>query len=161
MRRSLPALRAPGGASASLRAASRAAGRAAAGRVAGLAWVLPVRAVLVPVCRYTVTVRTLYRYFAYRYENRAMVEYFGCGGSNSGGRLHSQPGLTDTSTQWSATAGRHFPLGGYCSRAVPDCLIRGRLGNGGSIGMRPRLFHSKFWVLVLFYSCRLLFSRFF
>ena len=67
-----------------------------------------------------------------------VVEHFGYGGSNCGGRLYSQPILTDTSTHWSATAGRHSPLGRYCPRVVPDRLIRGRLGNGGSIGMRPR-----------------------
>ena len=44
-------------------------------------------------------------------------------------------------TQWCAAAGRHFPLGRYRSRAVPDCLIRGRLGNESSIGMRPRSSH--------------------
>ena len=31
-----------------------------------------------------------------------------------------------------------WELGRYCSRAIPDCLIRGRLGNWGSIEMRPR-----------------------
>ena len=33
-----------------------------------------------------------------------------------------------------------------------------RLGNGGGMGMRPRLFHSKIWVLASLYSYRLLFQ---
>ena len=41
----------------------------------------------------------------------------------------------------SASAGRHFPFGRYRPRTVPDCLIRGRLGNESSIEMRPRSSH--------------------
>ena len=39
---------------------------------------------------------------------------------------------------------RHFLLGRSRPLTVPDCLIRGRLGNGSSIGLRPRSSHSIF-----------------